>query len=93
MKLMVSAKKSSKSNGSSRKKINGKAFLLCLRNEGYPASLELRKLYPVVQDVSATRHKLVRIIDESGESYLYPADYFVALRQPTIVKAALSKAS
>ncbi len=84
---------SSKSSSSSRKKTSAEAFMLCLRNEGYPASLELRKLYPVVQDVSATKHKLVRIIDESGESYLYPAEYFVALRLPTSVKHALSKAS
>ncbi len=90
---MASARKSSKSNGSSRNKTSGEAFLLCLRNEGYSASLELRKLYPVVQDESATKHKLVRIIDESGESYLYPTEYFVALRLPTRVRAALSKAS
>lgn len=93
MKLMLWAKKSSKSNGFSRKKTSGEAFLLCLRNEGHPASLELRKLYPVVRDAAAAKHKLVRIVDESGESYLYPADYFVALRLPTSVKAALSKAS
>lgn len=67
--------------------------MLCLRNEGYPASLEPRKLYSVVQDASATKHDLVRIIDESGESYLYPADYFVALRLPNSVRDALSKAS
>jgi hypothetical protein len=93
MKPMASAKKSSKSNGSSRKKVGGDAFALCLRNEGYPASLEPRKLYSVVQDTSATKHSLVRIIDESGESYLYPAEYFIALRLPASVKAALSKAS
>ena len=68
-------------------------FVLCLRNEGYAASLELRKLYPVMQDASAMKHNLVRIIDESGQSYLYPANYFVALRLPTSVKDALSRAS
>ena len=67
--------------------------MLCVRNDGYPASIERRKLYPVVQDASAARHNLVRIIDESGESYLYPADYFVELRLPTSVRAALSEAS
>jgi hypothetical protein len=90
---MASVKKNTKSNGSSRKKTSGETFLLCLRNEGYPASLEPRKLYPVLQDTSATKHGLVRVIDESGESYLYPAKYFVALRLPGSVKAALSKAS
>ncbi|HZM08841.1 MAG TPA: hypothetical protein VFC15_01380 [Candidatus Limnocylindrales bacterium] len=64
-----------------------------MRNEGYPASLERRKLYPIVQDASAAKHNLVRIIDESGGDYLYPEDYFVALRLPPKVKLALSRAS
>ncbi|HZL69229.1 MAG TPA: hypothetical protein VFC29_18095 [Candidatus Limnocylindrales bacterium] len=64
-----------------------------MRNEGYPASLERRKLYPIVQDASAAKHNLVRIIDESGGDYLYPEDYFVALRLPANVKLALSRAS
>ncbi len=84
---------SSKSNGSSRRKSSRAAFVLCLRNAGYAASLEPRKIYSVVQDASAAKHHLVRIIDESGEDYLYPADYFVVLRLPTSVRAALSKAS
>lgn len=88
MKLMASA-----SNGSSRQQSKREAFVLCVRNEGYPASLERRKLYPVLRDASAARHSLVRVIDESGEDYLYPADYFIALRLPADVKLALSKAS
>jgi len=44
-------------------------------------------------DASAARHKLIRVIDESGEDYLYPADYFVSLRLPANVKLALSQAS
>jgi hypothetical protein len=90
---MASARKNSKSNGSSRKKTSREAFVICLRNEGYPASLELRKLYSVVPDASAAKHNLLRVTDESGEDYLYPANYFVALRLPTNVKMALSKAS
>jgi len=66
---------------------------LCVRNEGYPASLELRKLYVVLEDAVAAKHHLVRVIDESGDDYLFPADYFVALRLPANVKLALSKAS
>ena len=93
MKPMVLARKNSRSNGSSRKQTKGEAFVLCVRNEGYPASLEPRKLYATVRDASATRHSLMRVIDESGEDYLYPADYFVALRLPANVKLALSKAS
>ncbi len=91
MKPMASARKNSRSNGSSRRK--GNAFVLCVRNEGYPVSLERRKLYPVLQDASAAKCHLVRIIDESGEDYLYPANYFIALRLPASVRLALSKAS
>ena len=93
MKLMTSVKENSRSNGSSRRQTKGEAYVLCVRNEGYPASLERRKLYPVVRDTSAAKHSLLRVIDESGEDYLYPADYFVALRLPANVKLALSKAS
>ena len=67
--------------------------MLCLRNEGYPASLERRKIYSVIRDASAAKHSLMRVIDESGEDYLYPADYFIPLRLPANVKLALSKAS
>ena len=93
MKPMALARKNSRSNGSSRKQTKGEAFVLCVRNEGYPASLEPRKLYAMVRDASATRHSLMRVIDESGEDYLYPADYFITLRLPADVKLALSKAS
>ena len=55
-------------------------FLLCIENWGYEASLELRKLYERLPDKEAERHKQVRIIDESGEDYLYPADFFAPIR-------------
>jgi len=93
MKPMASANKNSKSNGSSHRKTKGEAFVLCVRNEGYPVSLEQRKLYPLIRDTCAARQSLIRVIDESGEDYLYPADYFIALRLPANVKLALSKAS
>ena len=48
-------------------------FLLCVENQGYEASLELRKLYQNIPDKEADRHNQVRIIDESGEDYLYPS--------------------
>jgi hypothetical protein len=47
----------------------------------------------MVRDASAARHSLMRVIDESGEDYLYPAEYFITLRLPANVKLALSKAS
>jgi hypothetical protein len=50
-------------------------FLLCVDNEGYEASLEIRKLYEKLPDKEAERHNQVRIIDESGEDYLYPSEF------------------
>ena len=61
-------------------------FLLCVDNQGYEASLELRKLYENVVDKEAERHGQVRIIDESGEDYLYPATYFAPIRLLTETK-------
>lgn len=55
-------------------------FLVCVKNDGYEASLELRKLYEVIPDEEAKRHQQVRIIDESEEDYLFPADYFAPVR-------------
>lgn len=55
-------------------------FLLCVNNEGYEASLEPRKLYENIPDKEAERHGQVRIIDESGEDYLYPTSYFAPVR-------------
>jgi hypothetical protein len=58
-------------------------FVLCIRNEGTD-DLELRKVYQVLPDRAATREGLVRLIDESGEDYLYPAEYFVPVKLPAI---------
>jgi hypothetical protein len=68
-------------------------FVVCLRNEGYPASLELRKLYQVVPDVEATTRGHVRVIDESGEDYLYPVEYFAEVELPDAIEEALLRAS
>jgi len=67
-------------------------FLLCVCNDDYQASLEVRKLYPAVPDPKAEKLEMVRVVDETGSDYLYPADYFVALRLPQSVKKALAKA-
>jgi len=48
-----------------------------VRNEGYPAGLELRKVYRVLADEQASRLHQLRVIDESGEDYLYPEEFFV----------------
>jgi hypothetical protein len=55
-----------------------KSFVVCINNEGYPASLEIRKLYQTIPDERAARQGHVRVIDESGEDYLYPESYFAA---------------
>ena len=62
-----------------------------MQNSGYPASLELRKLYCVLTDTFAEQHGMIRVIDESGEDYLYPQDYFVRVALPVSVEQALAR--
>ncbi len=57
-------------------------FLLCIDNDGHPASLEVRKIYEAIPDRVAASRGLVRVVDESGEDYLYPAARFVAVELP-----------
>ena len=68
-------------------------FAVCIRNADNPASLEMRKLYPVLPDTNAAAHGMLRVIDESGEDYLYPADDFLVLSLSYDVEQALLKAS
>jgi len=63
-------------------------FVLCIRNEA-AEDLEVRKLYQILPDKAAAQNGYVRIIDESGEDYLYPADYFVSIDLPQSVERAL----
>lgn len=95
MKRMESGKKKQKSNGSSpKKKAHGiTSFAVCVRNEDYPASLELRKIYQLVPDKESATLGLVRIIDESGEDYLYPASYFLPIKLSPAVQKAVRLAS
>ena len=67
-------------------------FVVCIRNKDYPASLELRKLYRVVPDASAAKLGQIRVIDESGEDYLYPVTYFVPLQLPQAAERAVLRA-
>jgi hypothetical protein len=68
-----------------------KRFAVCLKNTGYEASLEPRKIYEVVPDEEAEKHRQIRVIDESGEDYLYPEKFFapIELSQP-LRKAVMS---
>ena len=68
-------------------------FVVCVKNEGFPVSLEVRKIYRVIADETAAKHQLLRVIDESGEDYLYPADYFVAVELPQTAVDAFSMAA
>lgn len=69
------------------------AFAVCLDNSDYPASLELHKIYRVLPDLDAAKDGDLRIIDESGEDYLYPAGRFAMIEIPKAVERALLKAS
>jgi len=68
-------------------------FVVCVKNKQYRASLELRKLYQVLPDDSAAKHRQLRVIDESGEDYLYPEDYFVAVQLPHSSEKAVLRAT
>ncbi len=76
-----------------KKKGAQKRFVICIRNERHEVSLELRKVYQVLPDTLAERHCLLRIIDESGEDYLYPEDFFLPIGLPKPVEKALLAAS
>lgn len=67
-------------------------LVLCLRNDGYEVSLERRKVYSTIPDTNARRHGQLRVIDESGEDYLYPAEFFAAIELPQAVRRALRAA-
>ena len=66
-------------------------FAVCIDNSEYPASLELHKIYVVIPDDNALESGDLRIIDESGEDYLYPADWFVLVELPKKVEKSLLK--
>ncbi len=60
----------------------GKRYLLCVNNKGHRASLEVRKIYRTLPDAEAAGHGLVRVVDESGEDYLFPESYFLSIELP-----------
>ena len=64
-------------------------FVVCARNEGYEASLELRKIYRAIPGASAERHQLLKVIDESGEDYLYPKGFFLPIDLPVMRRAII----
>jgi hypothetical protein len=67
-------------------------FAVCVRNTGYPAALELRKIYQVLTDPQGAEHGLIRVIDESGEDYLYPDKFFMRIELPQPIESAIRRA-
>src|SRR5437868_3427242 len=66
-------------------------FAICVQNEGYPASLELWKVYRVLPDDKAAKHQLIRVVDESGEDYLYDENSFMNIELPESVERSILK--
>lgn len=70
-------------------KQQSKQLVVCIDNEGYAASLERRKIYVALRDPAAEKHGLVRIIDESGDDYLYPKKFFRSIALPQAIRKAV----
>lgn len=70
-----------------------KQLVVCVDNEGYAASLEKRKIYVALRDAAAEKHGMRRIVDESGEDYLYPKTFFRSIALPQSVRKAVLAAA
>ena len=68
-------------------------LVICVRNDSYAASLEKRKIYVAISDSVAARHGQIRVIDESGEDYMYPESFFVLVTLPRSVRKAILAAA
>ena len=67
--------------------------MICVKNADYPASLELRKIYRILHDKSAGKLGMMRVVDESGEDYLYPENYFITIKLSPAIERAVRSAS
>lgn len=76
-----------------RAQSNGSQYVICVSNRGYRASLLVRRIYRTKPDPQAAKHGLVRVVDESGEDYLYPEQLFVAISLPRGAGRAFRAAS
>lgn len=68
-------------------------FVICIGNQDYPASLEKRKVYQEIPDPDAAKQNLIRVIDESGEDYLFPRDLFLPVELTGEARDAILRAS
>src|ERR1700751_1803320 len=73
-------------------KTQAKQFVVCIDNEGYAVSLEKRKIYVALRDAAADKHNMLRIVDESGEDYLYPKTFFRPIALPQVLKRVVRAA-
>src|ERR1700740_1176384 len=92
MRLMASAGKNTRSKFSSllkRQTPRSQRYVLCVRNDGYPGSLQIRKFYKRLPDPEGEWHGLTRVIDESGRDYLYPREFFIPVILPKTAEIAL----
>lgn len=71
----------------------GLRFAICINDGGYVDDLKVRTVYQVLPDEEGQKSRLLRVIDETGEDYLYPADYFVIIEVPREAEQALLEAS
>jgi len=74
-------------------KSQAKRLVICIQNEGYTVSLEKRKIYVVLRDGAAEKNGLLRVVDESGEDYLYPKALFRSIALPLAVRRAVLAAA
>jgi hypothetical protein len=64
-------------------------FAVCIRNEDHEESLELKKIYELLEDPRAEEHDMIRVIDEEGEDYLYPRAWFLLIELPDRIEQAI----
>lgn len=70
-----------------------RCFFLCIKNRGYAASLQVRTVYQALSDPEAEAHGMLRIVDEFGEDYLFPAGLFVPIEIPEAAELAFAGAA
>src|SRR5438445_11887987 len=97
MKPAESAARNSRSNACCESCImprpQPKQLVICIKNEGYPVSLDRRKIYIALRDPLSEKHRLLRIVDESGDDYLYPKTFFRSIALPQAIKKAVLAAA
>ena len=74
-------------------KLVASRLVICVDNKGYKVSLERRKIYIALSDAMALKHGQIRVIDESGEDYLFPKSLFLPITVPATLRKAILKAA